>query len=115
MTPHPTRTIVYTLGWAQGYDSALAAATEEDPLVTVGRNEEYEGGWIFETWTDAVLFLISDDFAERFPDRDTQEFSVYEIRLPNGWAEDVSPEPHESDGVHRLLVDAPIVGKFSGA
>jgi hypothetical protein len=102
----------YTVGATKSYDQSLA---EEPPekCCKLGRHLEwdrpYEGGWIFRTREEAQAFLDSGRISEVSDLTPPERFSVYGILLPNGWDTDVSPEQHPSDGVHRLLVDAPFV------
>jgi hypothetical protein len=97
----------FTLGFADSYDAALA---EDPPPCKSGRGKAYDGGWVWAAAEAAARFRYSEEFAEAFPGRDPKTFAVYRLELPNGWLADVSGEK-ASDGVHRLLNDAPIVGK----
>jgi hypothetical protein len=103
----------FTLGYIKSYDETLANGDKPGgtkPL-KLGRMDNYDGGWVWLSAEKAERFRLSPGFAKAFPDRDPDTFGVYRLELPNGWLTDVSAEPHESDGVHRLLNDAPLVGR----
>lgn len=100
----------YTIGRTTSYDEALLypqgvhklgayEPTSEEP-------EGYKGGWVFKTIQEALELKKT---IHKF-DWNPEEFSVYELKLPNNWEQDVSKDPDE-DGVHHLLVDALIVRK----
>ena len=86
----------FTVGNRTAYDECLAG----NPLARkLGAFEcrGYEGGWVWKTEDDARQFArVADTWLPWTP-------GVYGLYLPTGWETDVSPEPHPSDGVHRLL------------
>jgi len=94
----------FTIGSQSSYDRALA---ESDPVTKLGVRPEddppYEGGWVWRTAEDALAFIQHNALPFKA--------AVYVLELPTGWNTDVSPEPHPSDGVHRLLHDALITGR----
>lgn len=98
-------TIGFTVGRAANYDAWLR---DSPAPAKCGAYEGYDGGWIWRTAAQAQAFLASEPFARAF-DLPPSEFSIYRLELLSGWAFDVSASPHPSDGVHRLLNDAPIV------
>lgn len=99
----------FTVGDTKSYEEALG----QPDAKKLGRRPEfdppYEGGWVFRTEEEARVFLDSGRISEVSDLAPSQRFSVYGLMLPHGWAEDVSPSPHPSDGVYRLLNDAPLV------
>lgn len=104
----------FTLGYAKSYDAYIKEYTDPaDPPMKSGRHHDYAGGWIWSTPSAAGAFLASDTFAVSFPNRDPAEFAVYELELPTDWTTDVSATPSPTDGVHRLLNDARIVGRVA--
>jgi hypothetical protein len=107
MDPNPRE--AYTVGFTTSYDQALA---EEEPPYKIGRNEEYDGGWVWKTAKDAYTWLHkTDGFVIEGTIRNPDQFSVYLLELPSNWEADVSPRPHPDDHVHRLLNDSRIVRK----
>jgi hypothetical protein len=101
--------IVYTIGNTESYESVLKSTPGD--AYKVGKRDDYEGGWIWETPEKAQTFIDSPAFlkvewGDNKP-RAPQNFSVYKVELVNGW-KDISPVPGE-DGVYNLLVDS----KFS--
>lgn len=88
--------VAFTIGHQRSYDRDLMGT---DPVHKMGRSENYEGGWIWQTRTDAERF-IREHPELTFPPK------VYGVRLPTGWGMDVSPTPSKTDGVHRLWHDA---------
>jgi len=96
--------LAYTIGAQRSYDESLLDL--ENPPVKCGLHPEwdepYGGGWIWRTAQEAADFIRNVGAAMGF------NAAVYEVALPNGWAQDVSPHVGE-DGVHRLLVDSRIL------
>ncbi len=101
----------FTVGHTKSYDQSLL---EEPGTKKVGKRDDYEGGWVWKTAGEARAFLAysrstgglhlgDDDW------RNPDDFSVYLLQLPTGWATDVSSEPDPIDKVHRLLTDSPII------
>ena len=103
--------LAFTVGYAEGYDAALAKGTPDEPLRKSGEHDDYRGGWIWASPDEARAFLGSAQFAEAFPGRDPDEFAVYRLELPTGWDDDVSATVDTEDGVHRPLHDALIVSR----
>lgn len=101
--------LAYTIGQEAAYDASLT--NTDDPPHKVGARPEwdppYDGGWVWRTPGEAAAFILAQGVGLGFT------AAVYEIELPLGWDEDVSPEPHE-DGAYRLLNDARIVRKVWG-
>ena len=88
----------FTIGNYKSYDRTLAEYQADPSLPTpakLGRQDDYEGGWVWATQEEAQAFIDSHDLA--FPAK------VYGLLLPHGWSFDVSTQPHPEDGVHRLL------------
>jgi hypothetical protein len=97
----------FTVGRTTRYDESIRT----NPMKT-GRHDDYLGGWVWSTPAEAQLFLDSGRIEQVSELRDPATFSVYELELPTGWAEDVTAAP-EVDGVHRLLHDARILRKVT--
>lgn len=106
----------FTVGHVASYDASLVAAVPGYPPMKRGRDAEYDGGWVWATAAAAEAtaalarrprtFLGSEEFAAAFPGRDA---------AGSGWDVDVSLSPASDDGVHRLLSDAPILGRARAA
>ena len=94
--------LAFTIGNQKGYDHDLAT---KDRNIKLGCRPEscppYEGGWVWRTAQEAHEFIAKTELPFIA--------AVYALELPHGWHEDVSPTPHPSDGVHRLLNDAAIL------
>lgn len=92
----------FTIGSQSSYDRALS---EPEPVFKWGVHPEeeppYEGGWVWRTAAEAHLFIQNTALSFKA--------AVYALQLPADWDTDVSPEPHPSDGVHRLQNDARIL------
>lgn len=102
--------IAYTVGTYISYDLALAESTIEKPVKKLGRSSDYKGGCVWLNKKDAYTYINADKIMIDGTKRDNKKFAVYEIRLPNNWATDVSKEIDDC-GVHMLLVDAIITRK----
>lgn len=92
--------VAYTIGSTKSYDQALS---EEPRVQKLGAYEDYEGGWVWKTTTEAHTFIVNTTLPFNA--------SVYELQLPTSWEVDVSPTCAD-DGVHRLLHDALIIRKI---
>lgn len=100
--------IAFTVGYTPSYDEGLLTGKGNTKM---GQTPDYEGGWIWRTAEDARAWLHRPEgFTIDGVTRDPNEFSVYQLDLPNGWAEDASTKPGP-DGAHLLLHDARIVAK----
>lgn len=96
--------IAYTLGSTKNYDEALKL----DPTTKkLGKNEDYEGGWVWKSKEDAEIFLQSQNFLEiDWGDgkcRNPNDFSVYGLFI-NDWEIDTCNS--ENDNNYHLLIDA---------
>lgn len=91
----------FTLGHEESYDRYLR---EKRPRLKVGKcvldGEPYAGGWLWFSAAAAEAFRRSEGLGE---------FAVYGLSLPVPWSECAGPRG--DDGVHRLLMDAEILGK----
>jgi hypothetical protein len=105
----------YTLGHTTSYDASLAS---NEGCIKLGTRpaghvdipdypDGYSGGWLWASADRAEAFRLG--YLHEFG-RQPASFSVYELEI-SSWEECASPEPDPSDGVHRLLVDSPVVGK----
>jgi hypothetical protein len=109
--------VAYTIGRTTSYEQAIR---EPGGTKKLGRRPDddppYEGGWVWSTIQQANDFRTGL-METLFPNWKSQEFSVYELDLPNGWEVDVSPDPiapgDTACGAHFLLNDAQIVGAVS--
>jgi hypothetical protein len=99
--------VAFTIGHTRSYDKCLAEVPPEQCL-KVGAHDDYEGGWIWKTASEAHDFIFSQAFLDLdWGDdllRPPENFSVYKVELVNGW-DDVSPIPGK-DGVYHLLVNS---------
>jgi len=96
----------YTIGFTKSYDQALA---NEKNVRKCGMRDDYPGGWVWKSFEEADNFRLNAiPIVE--PEWVPEESSVYEIKLPNGFNQDISPTPGE-DGVHNLINDALIIRK----
>lgn len=100
--------IAYTIGNQRGYDRDLTApdvVAGERKVSKLGQRLDedppYPGGWVWRTQDEAQAFVDNTELS--FPAK------VYGVRLPESWAQDVSPEPDPEDGVRRLLHDAELL------
>ena len=98
----------WTVGNTNSYDRALAeAASGGDPVRKVGRNdpdltEPYGGGCVFRT----------PEAAQAFIDAHGHPYSVYGLKLPNGWGQDVDEAREAEEGFCSLLNAAVITGPW---
>ena len=94
----------FTVGLKASYDWSL----EHEPVVRkMGREPDYDGGWVWRTREEVESFLGPGhkyDFG-----RGPVVCGIYGLILENGWELDVSAEPHPEDGVHRLINTSQIV------
>lgn len=107
--------MAYTIGRTSSYDASLLRT---QPSKKIGRQapspenpDGYLGGWVWQSPRDADAFRVKS-LGSYEPKWLPDDFSVYELDLPNGWLRDVSITPGE-DGIHHLLVDATIVRKHT--
>jgi hypothetical protein len=96
----------YTIGRTSGYDRALV---ENSETLKIGRQPDYQGGWVWQTREEAEAFLSQGKIEISGVPQDHSTFSVYGLVLPTSWDTDVSKELDEC-GVHMLLNDAKVVG-----
>lgn len=99
----------YTIGEKASRERVAAAWAADRPETKMGfrwnRGEaksSFDGSLAWKTPTEAAAFLRTYGAIAQ------TEAVVYEMRLPNGWESDVSPDP-DPHGAHRLLVDALLV------
>ena len=97
----------YTVGRTSSYDRALSEEPEVKKLGAYGPTEKepdgYSGGCVWLFFNEADMFRVNK--------LQTEKFSVYELELPNSWAEDISTQLGE-DGMYNLLHDAKIMRKI---
>jgi hypothetical protein len=101
-------TLAYTIGNEKSYDLALLDTDVGPPLKTGVRPDwdpPYTGGCIWRSAQEARAYIDSQG------DRLGFTAAVYELALPTGWEQDVSPEPSTEGPFHHLLHDALIVRK----
>lgn len=103
----------YTLGHKTSYDKALV---EKPSVKKLGKRpvghpdvpEGYDGGWVWKTAEEAHAYYAGNK--EAIEGEKNRRFAVYRLKLKGTWESDVSKR-RATDGVHRLLVDAKIVGR----
>lgn len=94
--------VAFTIGRLESYDKYLRDDSNPGKR---GRHPGYEGGWVWRTAREAFEFLDDECMPE-------QGYAVYELALPSGWSEDVSPD-RGVDGVHHLWSSADIIGRVN--
>lgn len=98
--------VAYTIGNTKSYDRALTDDLEH--AEKVGKNYDYEGGYIWKTFEEANTFINSEAFLQiNWGDeylRHPEDFSVYKVYLSNGY-DDISSTPGK-DGEYYLLVNS---------
>ncbi len=100
--------IAFTIGFTASYDESIRTGVDDKKM---GQREDYEGGWVWKTPCQALSWLYRPEgLTIDGQKRDPNEFSIYSLALPRGWAEDVSEKPGP-DGAHLLLHDAKLVAK----
>lgn len=94
----------FTIGNRAAYEKEMT----RNPLARkLGASGGYKGGWVWRTEEETRQFVhLNKDQFSWIP-------GVFGLYLPTDWESDVSPEPHPSDGVHRLL-HASLVVSLSG-
>ena len=100
----------WTIGDTESYRQGfLDAAARGKKLRKIGRtdpklDEPYEGGCVFRTPEAARAFIDAGD----------RPYSVYGLKLPNGWMQDVD-ESREAEEGHCFLVNTAIItGRWDG-
>lgn len=101
--------VAYTVGAERQYDAALLDVVFP-PRKLGARGAQYDGGWVWRDIATAKAFIGSHEFNAAFGNI-PPKCAVYEIKLQSTWEASVNSEPSAIDGVHRLLLDAPIVKK----
>ncbi len=102
-TGKETMKTAYTIGRTMSYDQAL----NEGPVYKTGARDDYFGGWVWKTVQEAEDFLKTTHLPFM-----TDLFSIYELKLPHCWKENVSTNP-DIYGVHNLLNNAEIIEKVN--
>ena len=103
---------LYTIGLTTAYDAGLEKSKAKDkPMVKVGKNGDYPGGYAFPTMEHAYAYIKSGkvevDFAEEGQEVDRLNFSIYE--LYGNWETDVYKE--EDKDHWSLLKDLRVIRK----
>lgn len=101
--------LAYTIGATQIYDICLRHNKQTHKL---SKEKDYNGAYVWKTVKEAKRFLNSEEFLKinwgNGRSREPKDFSVYQIKLPNCWDEDVFSE----NGINYLLSDAIITSKM---
>lgn len=71
--------IVYTIGNPYYYEIGLKESSSQNPLLKMGRDQEYLGGIIFKTKEEALEYIKENGL----------DYIPYGVILKNGWEEDV--------------------------
>jgi hypothetical protein len=100
-----TTKIAYTIGRTITYNKGIK---EPGGVKKLGREEQYEGGWVWSTIQQAKDF-INYQMEQFEPAWRPIDFSVYELCLPNGWDIDISKLKVPGTLAYCLLHDAQII------
>jgi len=89
----------YTLGHHVSYEKYITEMqAKNQPVLKVGRTDSYLGGCVFKTQEEAVQYASANDL----------DYVPYELKLPNGWEQDVDCTLEKADHFC-LLNDAEII------
>lgn len=83
--------MIYTIGNKQNYDKLL---TSGNPVYKMGREGNYEGGYVFRSLREANKYLIDNKF---------DNYGIYGVNAD--WEEDTIPfQPYNFLKADRLIV-----------
>lgn len=88
--------MIYTIGRVTSYERAL---DEHKDVKKSGKSDDYEGGWVWKTYEEALTEAKKHDIAG------VSQYKVYGVKA--NW--DTDTEHHGNNHYNNLLVDSIIV------
>jgi hypothetical protein len=98
--------LAYTIGHKVSYDNALANEIAPHYVKKLGVRNDYEGGWCWRTYHEAMEYKAANAKVDLGPDGklDMSECDVYRLRLPSPWETSTIAVPDQP--FRRLCRDA---------